>query len=82
MAQSKEKKAAAVNHLRELNRMQHEDLMDALRAVATDSLMPDELDGETSSCAMELITAFGIDDARTLAHVAAIGALDLKDSWE
>ena len=76
------KKAAAVNHLRELNRMQHEDLMDALQAVATDSLMPDELDGDTASCAMELITAFGIEDARTLAHVAVIGALDIKDSWE
>lgn len=82
MATRKEKKAAAVNHLRELNEMQHEDLMDALRSVATDSLMPDELDGETASCAMELITAYGIDDARTLAHIAAIGALDIKDSWE
>lgn len=82
MVTNREKKAAAVNHLRELNGMQHEDLMAALQAVATDSLMPDELDGETASCAMELITAFGIDDARTLAHIAAIGALGAKDSWE
>lgn len=82
MATNREKKAAAVSHLRELNSMQHEDLMDALHAVATDSPMPDELDCDTASCAMELITAFGIDDARTLAHIASIGALDIKDSWE
>ena len=79
---NREKKAAAISHLRELNGIQHEDLMDALCSVATDSLMPDELDAETASCAMELIAAFGIEDARTLAYIAAIGALDINECME
>ena len=82
MATNKEKKAAAISHLRELNGMQYEDLIDALSTVTTDSLMPDELDDETASCAMELITAFGVEDARTLAHIAAIGALDINECME
>jgi hypothetical protein len=63
---------AALARLRALNTQQREDLKAALSTVATDSLMPDELDGETAACAMELIQTFNLDTARNLAELTPI----------
>ena len=63
---------AALARLRALNSQQREDLKAALSTVATDSLMPDELDGETATCAMELIQTFNLDTARNLAELTPI----------
>ena len=63
---------AALARLRTLNSQQRAALKAALSTVATDSLMPDELDGETASCAMELIQEFSLDTARNLAELAPI----------
>ena len=63
---------AALARLRALNSQQREDLKAALSTVATDSLMPDELDGETAACAMELIQTFNLDTARNLAELTPI----------
>lgn len=63
---------AALARLRALNSQQREDLKAALSTVATDSLMPDELDGETATCAMELIQEFNLDTARNLAELTPI----------
>lgn len=66
------KQKAALAQLRRLNSQQREDLKAALSTVATDSLMPDELDADTGACAMELIEAFSLDTARNLAELAPI----------
>jgi hypothetical protein len=63
---------AALARLGALNTQQREDLKAALSTVATDSLMPDELDGETAACAMELIQTFNLDTARNLAELTPI----------
>lgn len=64
------KQRAVLARLRALNTQQRENLKAALSCVATDSLMPDELDADTGTCAMELIQAFSLPLARKLAELA------------
>ena len=63
---------AALARLRALNSQQRADLKAALSCVAEDTLMPDELDGETATCAMELIQEFSLPLARNLAELTPI----------
>lgn len=67
----KKKVDLALLALGRLKSRQRADLNAALCSIATDSLMPEKLDAETTSCAMELMRAFGLDTARSLAELAA-----------
>lgn len=66
------KQKAALAQLRVLNTQQREDLKAALSCVATDSLMPDELDNPAGACALSLLDAFSLVEARSLADIEPV----------
>lgn len=61
-----DKKKIALAQLRALNKQQRENLKAALFRVATD-LMPVELDNPAGACAISLLDAFSLAEARSLA---------------
>lgn len=61
------KQKAALAQLRTLNTQQRENLKAAFACIATDSLMPVELDNPAGACALSLLDAFSLAEARSLA---------------